>query len=252
MANYLNTAFAITFVGDSLKIVFAAPLNETIYINSNLFYIQLCSINSTAVDLGEYDAGITTVNYQLATAPNPAALTRVQWIAAVLALITVPNNAPTTLATSALTDSVVGYNNTTKQFTDLGNAPQHRFYVYSTIAQFVAAGGTTVLYNTIIADPMSGYNPATGIYTIPYAGNWSFGADHATTVLTVFAICLNGTSVVNDAICWGTCAAGGVVAAASVCYYCNVGDTVRVISYVQNSNLNISGKLNNFWGKRIV
>lgn len=202
------------------------------------------------VDLGQFDWGILTVNWSLCNTIGGG--DRVTWIAAVIASITVPNFGPASLAAPSLTNSVVGYNGTTHEFTDLGNAPQHRFYVYSTIGQFVAAGGTTVLYNTIISDPMSGYNPATGIYTVPYAGSWIFGVNHATIALTVSAICLNGTSVVNDAITWGTCPAGVLVGAHSGCYYCNAGDTVRVISYVQNTNLNSSGKLNNFWGKRIV
>lgn len=249
MANYLNTRFNLTFVQDTIKLAFVAPLNETIYINSNLFYIAACPISVDYVDLGEFDAGITTVNWSLCNTIGGG--DRTTWIAAVLASIVVPNNAPTSLAASALTDSVVGYNGTTHQFTDLGNAPQHRFYVYSTVAQAVAAAGTTILYNTIVADPMSGYNAATGIYTVPYAGNWSFGFTGSTNNTNAGAICINGANQVTNGISWATWAPGWGIGNA-VTYYCNAGDTVRMVFYVTAATLSNAGKLNNFWGKRVV
>ena len=248
MSNYLNTAFAITFVGDSLKIVFAAPVSETIYINSNLFYIQLCSINSTAVDLGEYNAGITTVNYQLATAPNPAALTRVQWVAAVLALITVPNNAPTTLAASSQTDSVVGYNNTTKQFTDLGNAPQERFYVYATVGTVLGGGypGNKVAYNVVVDDPLAMYNAGTNSAVIPLTGFYIFGATIYSGGANYIYLAVNGNT--NDKM-WGSGATGACNVAGGL--WLNAGDLVTVHSY-GTANTTPFQRLNSFWGKRVV
>lgn len=201
------------------------------------------------VDLGQFDWGILTVNWSLCNTIGGG--DRVTWIAAVIASITVPNFGPASLAAPSLTDSVVGYNGTTHEFTDLGNVAQQRFYVYSTVAQAIAAAGTTVLYNTIVADPYGGYNPATGIFTVAFAGNWSFGFTGSTNNTTAAAICLNGANQVTNGISWATWAPGWGVGNA-VTYYCNAGDTVRIVMYVTNSNMSPSAKLNNFWGKRIV
>lgn len=188
MANHFNTAFAITFSSGSFKLVFAAPLNETIYLNGSLFYVEISPVSAQAVDLGQFKQGISTVNYTLATAPNPAGLTRVQWIDAVLALITVPNQGPTTLAPSSSTDLWVGFNNTTKQFTDEGDRTRWCIRVSKSSAQALttAAGYQAILFNVVTEDPLNQYNPATGIATIANACRYIIGSDCVTNAGTNF------------------------------------------------------------------
>ncbi len=255
-SNYTNTAYAITYSGGFFKITFAAPLSESFYFNRELLNIRVSPLGAVYVDLGQFDWGILTVNYQLATAPTPifavgppiVYITRDQWIAALLALITTPNVAPTTLAASALTNSLVGYNATTDQWTDLGASQQHRFYVYMTVNQAVNIAGTTILYNTISEDPMSGYNAATGIYTVPYAGTWIFGIQTQTVANSASALCLNGTNT-SLAKAYSN---NNIFGNSSVAFYCNVGDTLRVVNYGATTILASLGELLHFWGKRIV
>jgi len=246
MANYLNTRFNLTFVQDTIKLAFVAPLNETIYINSNLFYIAACPISVDYVDLGEFDAGITTVNWSLCNTIGGG--DRTTWIAAVLASIVVPNNAPTSLASPAATNSVVGYNGTTHQFTDLGNAPQQRFYAYATVGTVLGGGypGNKVTYNVVVDDPISMYNVATNSATAPQAGFYIFGGTIYGGGANYIYLAVNGNT--NDKI-WG----GGATGACNVTggLWLNANDVVTVHSY-GTANTTPFQRLNSFWGKRIV
>lgn len=180
-ANHLNTAFAITFASGSFKIVFAAPLNETIYLNASLFYVEISSINARAVDLGQFKQGITTVDYTLATAPNPAGLTRVQWIDAVLALNpTGGGGPPLVLTPSAPTDSWVGYNHSTQQLTDFGNRSQWGFRVTKDFAQPLFFNWTGIFFNVIEDDELSQYDQVYGAALIANSGYYTFGASTTT------------------------------------------------------------------------
>lgn len=244
--NFTTLAFGVTFSGSFVKVNFPS-IPRAFYFNVKLFNIRVSPLGDNFVDLGEFDWGILTVNYLLCT--SPVNVVRTAWMQAVLDLITIPNFAPTTLAAASATDSVVGYNNTTKQFTDLGNVANHKFYVYNTVAQAVAAGGTTVLYNTILEDPVSGYNAATGLYTIQAggAGPWIFGMSGSCVAAQVAIICLNGATAATHARAATVMAATGSCSAG---FTCAVGDTIRVLYYLNNTNLSVFGKNNNFWGKK--
>lgn len=257
-SNHTNTAYTITYSGGFFKITFNAPLSESFYFNRELLNIRVSPLGSVYVDLGQFDWGILTVNYQLATAPTPifavgppiVYITRDQWIAAVIALITTPNVAPTALAAPAITDSLVGYNATTDQWTDLGNIQQQRFRVYSTINQAFVVAGTTAIFNVIVSDPLSIYNAATGIVTIPAGagGTWIFGMCFQTAIASYGMICVNGTTTTQGKV-WSV---NNGVGSASTELILAAGDTVRCILYSNNGNMSVVGEICNFWGKRVI
>ena len=244
--NYTNTAFAITFTGQSLKIAFASPLNEIIYINKSLFYIALCPSNSNWVDLGEFSQGIVTVDYALCTAP--IAGTRDLWIAAVLALISTPFVGPTSLAASSATDLWVGFNNTTKQFTDEGDRTRWCIRVSKSSAQALttAAGYQAILFNVIVEDPLSQYNAATGIATITNACRYIIGSDCVTNTGTNFIEVAVDTG--SGFVRVGAGAGGNNLANVVASLFLPAGARVRIgLQPAFNTTMLIITGSNNFW-----
>lgn len=201
-SNFTNTAFSVTYTGTFFKVTFAAPISQTYFLNRELYNVKYSDLGANYVDLGEFDWGILTVNYALCT--SPVAGSRDAWIDAVNALITYPNIGPTTLATgNYLTDTYIGYNKTTKQFTDLGTrvyfkATKSNSQTFTPIGTLVPT--TIVLYNVVVADTANGYNAATGRYTVPQDGDYQVTYQVSTSSSAAFtSIIVNGTTQYNFA-----------------------------------------------------
>lgn len=246
--NYTNNRFNLTYSGGFFKIEFVAPLSETFYFNRELLNIRLSPLSVNHVDLGQFDWGILTVNWALCNTIGGG--DRVSWVTAVIASITVPNFGPTALAASAQTDSIVGYNNTTKEFTDLGNAPRQRFEVYSTVNTALPATfpGAKLQFNVVVDDPLSMFNTTTNLVTIQQTGYYIFGGSVYSTSSGYIYIGVNGSS--NDRM-WSS----GNTPASHVTggMWLTAGDTVGLYSYgVVVAITSIFRRLNGFWGKRIV
>jgi hypothetical protein len=252
-SNFLNTAFTITQNGIFLKITFAAPISLSFQLNEKLFNIKYSELGANYVDLGEFDWGILTVNYALCT--SPVAGSRQAWIDAVVALITTAggSNIINSLAASSQTDVVVGWNSTTRQLTNLGNAPRERFYVYQSGAQAVAqpSPGTRILFNVVLDDPLSMYSAATGLATIPETGYYIFGMSLQISAPGAFAYITRNGATATDGYSW---TGFNQVPTTSFGFWCTAGDTIGVMAYGSSGARVTSplGQILNFWGKRIV
>ena len=222
--NYTNTVFAITFSGQTLKITFASPVSEIIYINKSLFYITECPSNPNWVDLGEFSQGITTVDYTLCTAP--IAGTRDLWVAAVLALIT--GGGPTPVDKSQWGVRVLTENAATV---------------------FTGLSFQTVIYEIVEQDPSNQYDPMTGYIRVANAGNYTFGNSWDTLSQIAFAVL-----DVDDT---GTGLSFQNVAISTTSYYCGNMSTGRYLpagalvrTAIQtgiNEHLVPDPGCNNFW-----
>jgi hypothetical protein len=192
--NFTNTAFAVTYTGTFFKIVFAAPISQTYFLNRELYNVKYSDLGANYVDLGEFDWGILTVNYALCTAP--VAGSRNAWIDAVNALITNPSSTITLSAGNYLTDTYVGYNQGTQQLTDLGTRVY--FWAQKTNVQAITGPGTTpnqnILWNTIQSDTASAYNVGTGVYTIPQTGDYQIAAALGFANQVIFSLSASGSS----------------------------------------------------------
>lgn len=251
-SNFLNTAFSIAQNGIFLKITFASPLSVSFQLNEKLFNIKYSDLGANFVDLGEFDWGILTVNYALCT--SPAAGSRQAWIDAVIALITNGGVTPyvPSLVTSAQSNSVVGFNSATNQFTDLGPAAQQRLLVNKNSAQTFPTGAgsaTACLFNVVVDDPLSGYNAATGTYTTPNSQGYyimGFNLVYAGSSATSAYLQVNGTQV-------DLCISATGPLWGSFGSWLLPNSTIRVMIYATGGGSSIStSQPNNFWVKRIV
>lgn len=197
--NTTNTAFSITYANGFYKLAFAAPISASIYLNAFVLYLSECPTNSNWVDIGQNDLGMVTVDWTLCT--SPVAANRAAWILAVFNLSTSAIITGSLATGNYLTDTYVGYNQTTKQLTNLGT----RVYFKATkanVQNFGAIAGlvpsTIVLYNVVIADTANGYNAATGRYTISQDGDYQVQYQVSTSLSESFSsIMVNGTAQQN-------------------------------------------------------
>lgn len=252
---FANTAFSITFVGTFFRITFAAPINQSYFLNRELYNVCYSGLGSNYVDLGEFDWGILTVNYTLCT--SPVAGSRDAWIDAVNALITAPIPSASSLATGSVNDFTVGWNSTTRQFTSLGQTQLQRMRVTQSINQAVPfpnqAAAAAILYNVVADDPVGMWNPATFTATIPQDGKWilNFGGwwTGAQANITYFRI--NGVQV-NWTLRFGTDPGG---ATGTVTRFLTAGTTVQVYQWcggAGDSTSNSPANLNFFEIMRVV
>lgn len=225
-SNFTNTPFAVTYSGTFFKIAFGAPLNQNFYFNRELYNVKYSDLGSNFVDLGEFDWGILTVNYTLATAP--VAGSRALWIEAVNALITFPIPNVPSLATGALTDYTVGWNASTLKLTSLGQTQLQRLRVTRSTAVAIPTVAAALPYNVINDDPLNSWNAATFTYTVPQTGVYilnqasvNAGASSSANYFTI-----NGTQVnlVSTSVATNTITS-------TVVRLLSAGDTVQLFQY---------------------
>ena len=124
------------------------------------------------------------------------------------------------------------------------------FHAHITVAQTGISAATTVVFDSEDYDDRSGYNPATGIYTVPatYGGDWVFSVSVLNTQVTsagnqTLTILKNGAAIAGgilpsvptgtaNAAPTATCIVGGLVAGDQI--KCQLTASAGTISTVAN------------------
>ncbi len=91
---------------------------------------------------------------------------------------------------------------------------------------------TTVIYDDEIVDPLSGYDPITGLYTIPIAGTWVFYGSALFEDIRSSKFLRGRLVLAGDVYQWRTYSGSALVTsdytlAVTAEKYMNVGDTAQ-------------------------
>lgn len=121
------------------------------------------------------------------------------------------------------------------QTTYAADQKRNRVRAHISAAQTGISAATVVIFDVEDWDTASGYNPASGVFTVPsgYAGDYVIAAQVTMTQVSstgnqTLTIEVNGSVVaqsINDQVAAGTATSG---VSCSACYTLAVGDTVRV------------------------